>query len=312
MEAVLDMLIVAAALGGPRPLSEEAVETIRNWEVEHYRRSLAAGARAAGPLAGQVAVVSGAGSGIGRGIAMGLAGKGMHVVLADIDLDAARETLRRIQEAGAPGSAMPARVDVTGESSVMDLFNLVTASLGGVDLLVNCAGIGPMYPLLEFPVNAWRKALEINLTGYFLMGREAARVMARQGTGGNIINLSSKTGLHQSKNHSAYNATKAGEIHLARGWALDLADYGIRVNVVCPGNVFKESKIWNEQYIAAIAMKRGIKPEEVIPYYINMTALKKDIEWQDVTEAVAFLASPAASKITGQTLVVDAGQVFVR
>ena len=159
---------------------------------------------------------------------------------------------------------------------------------------------------------AWRKTLEINLTGYLLMAREVARCMVRQGTGGSIVNLSSKSGLQASKHNSAYNATKAGEIHLARGWALDLAEHDVRVNVVCPGNVFQESKIWNPDYIETVAKKRGIKPEEVIPYYVNLTALKKEVTWQDVGEAVAFLASSRAAKITGQVLVVDAGQVFVR
>jgi len=203
-------------------------------------------------------------------------------------------------------------VDVTSEHAVARLIAGVVRTLGGVDVLVNCAGIAPAYPLTKFPVGAWRKTLEINLTGYLLMAREAARCMVRQGTGGSIVNLSSKSGLQASKHNSAYNATKAGEIHLARGWALDLAEHDIRVNVVCPGNVFQESKIWNPEYIETVAKKRGIKPEEVIPYYVNLTALKKEVTWEDVGEAVAFLASSRAAKITGQVLVVDAGQVFVR
>ncbi|MDP6108140.1 MAG: SDR family oxidoreductase, partial [Candidatus Brocadiia bacterium] len=87
--------------------------------------------------------------------------------------------------------------------SVSDLFEYITAHLGGVDILVNCAGIGPLYPLVDFPVDVWRKVLEVNLTGYFLMGREAAKAMARQATGGSIVNISSKTGLEPSRNHSA-------------------------------------------------------------------------------------------------------------
>ena len=192
------------------------------------------------------------------------------------------------------------------------LFQYVSGHLGGADVLVNAAGIAPPHSLVDFPLKDWQKALDVNLTGYFLMARAAARMLIRQGTGGNIINLSSKTGLDPSRDNGAYNATKAGEIHLARGWALELAQHGVRVNVVCPGNVFRESKIWNEQYIEVLAKKRGIKPEEVIPYYTNMSALKVPIDWDDIVEAIAFLVGPGASKITGQTLVVDAGQVFVR
>ncbi|MFP4176731.1 MAG: SDR family oxidoreductase [Candidatus Brocadiia bacterium] len=313
MEAVLDMLVVADAAGGPRPLPDGAVERIRRSEAESYRTGLAAGRENSHELAGQVAVVTGAGSGLGRGISIGLAKRGMHVVLADIDVDGAEETKRRIrEEEDAPGSGWPTRADVTDEDAVRNTYEYVIRNLGGVDVLVNCAGIAPPHPLVDFPVEDFRMALEVNLTGYFLMARECARLMRRQGTGGSIINLSSKSGLDASSKHSAYNATKAGEIHLARGWAQELAEYGIRVNSICPGNVFRESSIWNEDYIEALAEKRGLEPDEVIPYYINLTALQEEIDWEDIADAVAFLSGPHSSKITGQTLVVDAGQVFVR
>jgi sorbitol-6-phosphate 2-dehydrogenase len=263
-------------------------------------------------LAGKVALVTGAGSGLGRGISLGLARKGVHVVLADIDLEGSRETARRMREQESGGRGYPVQADVTSEESVRCLLVSAIRAVGGVDILVNCAGIAPVHRLVDFPLREWQKALDVNLTGYFLVAREAARRMVRQATGVSIINISSKSGLQASENHSAYNATKAGEIHVARGWALELAAHGIRVNSVCPGNVFTESRIWNADYVKAIAEKRGIKPEEVIPYYINLTALKQEITWDDISDAVAFLASSRASKITGQTLVVDAGQVFVR
>ena len=144
------------------------------------------------------------------------------------------------------------------------------------------------------------------------MAKAAARIMIKQGIGGNIINLSSKSGLGASKNNTAYNATKAGEIHMARGWALELGQYGIRVNSVCPGNVFEGSKIWNPEYMKICATKYGIKPEEVIPYYVNQTALKREITGQDVADLVVFLCSDKARTITGQTMVADSGQVMVR
>ena len=155
------------------------------------------------------------------------------------------------------------------------------------------------------PVDKWRLALEVNLTGYFLMAREAARIMIAQGMGGSIINLSSKSGLDASKNNTAYNATKAGELHMARGWALELGEHGIRVNCIAPGNVFEGSKIWNPEYIKVCAKKNGIKPEEVIPFYVNKTALRREIKGQDIADAVVFLCSDKARTITGQTLVAD-------
>jgi len=127
-----------------------------------------------------------------------------------------------------------------------------------------------------------------------------------------MVNLTSKSGLEASKQNSAYNATKAGEIHLMRGWALELGSADIRVNCVAPGNVFKGSQIWSPEYIRTCAKKKGIRPEEVIPYYTSLAPLGKEIEPSDIANAVVFLVSEEARNITGQTLVVDGGQVSVR
>ena len=203
-------------------------------------------------------------------------------------------------------------MDVTDEASVVSGFDRVVEHWGGVDIVVCAAGIAPPYELVDMPVAKWRLALEINLTGYFLVAREGARVMKAQGHGGSMVMVSSKTGLEASKANSAYNATKAGELHLMRGWALELGRDGIRVNAVAPGNVFEGSKIWNPEYIRVCAQKKGIQPEEVIPYYVGLTALNREIKREDVAAAVVFLCSDHARCITGQTLVVDSGQVMTR
>ena len=261
-------------------------------------------------LEDRVALITGAGSGLGRGIAIGLARAGAKVALLDIDLAAARETEALI--AAAAGQTLVIRADVTSERDVAEAFQQTVRALGYLTICVPAAGIAPAFALVDFPVDAWRKALEVNLTGYFLVAREAARHMIAQKKGGSIILVSSKSGLEASKANSAYNATKAGEIHLARGWALELGPAGIRVNTVAPGNVFKGSKIWNDEYLKTCARKRGIKPEEVIPYYASLTALGIEIEPEDVAGIVVWLASDAARTITGQVIVCDAGQVFVR
>jgi NAD(P)-dependent dehydrogenase (short-subunit alcohol dehydrogenase family) len=207
---------------------------------------------------------------------------------------------------------MVIKCNVTDEISVREAFTTLLTNWGGLDILVNAAGVAPAYALVDLPVDKWRFALEVNLTGYFLMAREAARIMIRQAIGGNIVNVSSKSGLDASKNNTPYNATKAGEIHIARGWALELGEYGIRVNSVAPGNVFEGSKIWNPEYIKVCAKKYGIKPEEIITYYVDKTALRREIKGQDVADSVVFLCSDKARTITGQTLVPDSGQVMVR
>jgi sorbitol-6-phosphate 2-dehydrogenase len=260
-----------------------------------------------GELAGRIALVTGAASGLGRSIALGLAGAGACVGMADIDAGGARAAAREVGE-----GAVPIKCDVTSEAEVGRAVEAVLDRWGGLDVLVVAAGMAPAYPLVEFPVGKWRQALELNLTGYFLCAQAAARVMIRQGMGGSIIVLSSKSGLEASRDNSAYNATKAGEIHLARGWARELGEHGIRVNAVAPGNVFAGSRSWSPEYMRACARKYGIRPEEVIPYYVRKTALGQEIRGQDVADAVVFLCSERAAKITGQTLVVDGGQVMVR
>jgi NAD(P)-dependent dehydrogenase (short-subunit alcohol dehydrogenase family) len=124
--------------------------------------------------------------------------------------------------------------------------------------------------------------------------------------------IASKSALDASKGMSAYNASKAGELHMMRGWALELGRYGIRVNAIAPGNVFEGSKIWNPEYIKYCARKKGIKPEEVIPYYTSLSALNREVKRSDIAASTVFLVSEAARCITGQTLVVDSGQSMVR
>jgi len=263
-------------------------------------------------LKNRIALVSGGGSGLGRSIAVGLARVGATVAIADIDAPAALETRDLITNQMPKAPIMTVKCDVTDEKDVGRCFESLVERWGGLDILVNAAGIAPAYPLVELPVEKWRRALEINLTGYMLMAQAAARIMIKQAIGGSIINISSKSGLEASKNNTPYNATKAGELHIARGWALELGQFGIRVNCVAPGNVFEGSKIWNPEYMKICAKKYGITPEEVIPYYVNKTALKREIKGQDVADAVVFLCSEKARTITGQTLIADSGQVMVR
>lgn len=301
----------AVAMGGIATLSRREEDFITNWEAEQYRHGVLFGGTRA-ELLDRVAVVTGAGSGLGRSIAIGLARAGAQVAAADIDGGAAAETVALILGEMPQVQAFACVGSVTKEDDVKRIFDEILSRWGGLDILVNAAGVAPAYPLADFPVDKWRFALEINLTGYFLMAREAARVMTEQGMGGSIINISSKSGLDASKNNTAYNATKAGELHMARGWAMELGEQGIRVNCVCPGNVFEGSKIWNPAYIKECAKKYGIRPEEVIPYYVNKTTLRREIKGQDIADSVVFLCSDKARVITGQIIVADSGQAMVR
>jgi len=302
----------ASRLGGILSLNKSQQDFINKWEAEAYRKNLAAGSLQ-GELQGRIAVVTGAGSGLGRSIAIGLAKAGAMVALVDIDKKEAQETAEQIRNLNkTQDQTLVLACDVTNETSVDKAFGALLKEWGGLDILVNAAGVAPPYGLVDMPADRWRLALDVNLTGYFLMAKAAAKIMIRQGMAGSIINLSSKSGLEPSKNNTAYTTTKAGELAMARGWALELGEYGIRVNCVSPGNVFEGSKIWNPAYIKICAKKYGIKPEEVIPYYVNKTALKREIKGHDIADAVVFLCSDKARTITGQTLVADSGQVMVR
>jgi NAD(P)-dependent dehydrogenase (short-subunit alcohol dehydrogenase family)/rhamnose utilization protein RhaD (predicted bifunctional aldolase and dehydrogenase) len=314
LDVVMSSLYIrynADKLGGIYALTKKQRDFINNWEVEAFRKRAVTG-EAGGSLKDRIAVVTGGGSGLGRSIAIGMARAGANVAIADIDSAAAQETAQMIAAEGLSSLAMVLSCNVASEESVMAGYQAVMDAWGGLDMVVNAAGVAPAFPLVDMPVDKWRFALEVNLTGYFLMAKHAARIMIEQAIGGSIINLSSKSGIEASKNNSAYNATKAGELHLARGWALELGQYGIRVNCVCPGNVFEGSKIWNPEYIKQCAKKYGIRPEEVIPYYISKSVLNKEIKGQDIADSVVFLCSDNARMITGQTIVTDAGQVFVR
>ena len=300
----------ADKMGGIFALSKKQQDFINNWEAEAFRAKQVGGS-VSGQLEGKIAIITGAGSGIGRSLAIGLARAGAQVAIADIDTNAAGETAQLI-ESEIGSETIVIKCNVTSEESVYAGFDQLIDAWGGLDILVNAAGVAPAFSLVDLPVDKWRFALEVNLTGYYLMAQAASKIMIQQDMEGSIVNISSKSGLDASKNNTPYNATKAGELHMSRGWAMELGTNGIRVNSVCPGNVFEGSKIWNPEYIKICAKKYSIKPEEVIPYYVSKTILGIEIKGQDIADSVVFLSSDQARVITGQTIVVDAGQVMVR
>lgn len=258
-------------------------------------------------LKDKVAIVTGAASGIGLGIARGLAEADAHVVIADINMEGAEKIAADFSAQNLP-RALAVQVDVTSEESVDAMLDAVLKKFGRVDILVNNVGIAPSFPLVDFPKDTWDQALAINLTGYFLCARAVARALIKQGEGGSIINISSKTGVRGSAEHSAYNATKFGAIGLAQGWAQELAKYKIRVNSVLPGNVIRGSGIWNREYVEALARKKGITPEEVEAYYNRQVPLGRQCEPEDVANTVVYLVSDLSSYITGCSHLVDGGQ----
>ncbi|AYM64341.1 bifunctional rhamnulose-1-phosphate aldolase/short-chain dehydrogenase [Agrobacterium fabrum] len=260
-------------------------------------------------LAGRVAFVTGGAGGIGRATAERLAGEGACVVLADID-EAALEAAKGDFVKRYSGDAVrTVKLDVTQEDAVISAFAEASVEFGGVDILVSNAGIASSAPVEDTTLAMWNKNIDILATGYFLVSREAFRLLRRQNLGGNIVFVASKNGLASSPNASAYCTAKAAEIHLARCLALEGAEAGIRVNTVNPDAVLRGSKIWNGEWREQRAASSKIEVTDLEEHYRKRSMLKLNVFPEDIAEAIYFLASDASAKSTGNIINVDAGNV---
>lgn len=294
----------AARMGGFVSLSPEESFGIEYWPLELYKLSLKPAPRA---LAGKVAIVTGSASGIGRAIAHKYAQEGAHVVIADLNESGAEEVAQDLVAKYGFRKATAVKVDVTKEDAVQGVFKAAIREYGGVDLVVNNAGIASSAPIEETTLDAWNFNMAVLSTGYFLVAREAFRVFKEQGVGGNMVFVGSKNSLAAGKNAAAYSAAKASEIHLARCLAEEGGAHGIRVNSVLPDGVLSGSSIWDGTWRAERAANYGIEPDKLEEFYRGRTTLKVSIYPEDIAEAAYFFASPASSKTTGGVLTVDGG-----
>ncbi|RME45061.1 MAG: sorbitol-6-phosphate dehydrogenase [Chloroflexi bacterium] len=262
-------------------------------------------------LQDKVAIVTGGGQGLGQAICWRLAREGCHVVVADLNEETAAETATAItqylQRAGAAGQrAIALKVDVTDEAQVAAMVDRTVQEFGRLDILVANAGILIAGEISEFPADEWRAVIDVNLVGYFLCAKHAARVMKAQRSGV-IIQINSKSGKKGSYKNSAYAASKFGGIGLTQSIALELAEYGVRVNAVCPGNLL-DSPLWVNSLYKQYAERWGISEEEVRQRYIDQVPMKRGCTYDDVCNVVVFLASEQAGYMTGQAINVTGGQ----
>jgi sorbitol-6-phosphate 2-dehydrogenase len=257
------------------------------------------------PLLDQVAIVTGAAQGLGAAIAARLAEEGAHVVVADLNLDGAQQVAAIVAQATGRRTLAMA-VDVTLEDQVAALVDQTLASFGRLDILVANAGIVLSGPIEEFDVTRWRKVVDVNLTGYFLCAKHAVRVMKPQQRGV-IIQINSKSGKKGSFKNGAYAASKFGGIGLTQSIALEMAEHGVRVNAVCPGNLL-DSPLWQGSLYSQYAQRLGISEEEVRQRYVDQVPMKRGCTYQDVTNVVVFLASDQSNYMTGQAINVTGGQ----
>jgi len=256
-------------------------------------------------IAGKSALVTGSGRGIGRAIALELAKAGARVMVSDIDAESAAGTALEIRMAGGTSEHWP--VDVARSESVEALMNKMQEVFGGIDILVNDAGVLSTYMIVDLPEAEWDRTLSINLKGVFLCTRAAARQMISQGRGGRIVNIASEAAKAASAMSSHYCASKAGVVAFTRSAAHELAPYHINVNSVCPGNVDTE---FFHKSVRAEAKAMGIPEEQRLGDYMRIIPLGRLERPEEVAKAVVFLCSAEADYITGEDLNVTGGSTM--
>jgi rhamnulose-1-phosphate aldolase/alcohol dehydrogenase len=294
----------ARALGGFVSLSDAEAFAVEYWPLELYKLSLKPAPKT---FEGKVALVTGGASGIGRAVAESFADAGAHVVIVDLNEAGATELATRLESAWGSGQALGLYCDVTSEENVAAVFKQVVLRYGGVDIVVSNAGIAASAPVEETSLAMWETSQAILSRGYFLVAREAFKLWRAQGSGGNLVFVTSKNSVVAGKNVSAYSAAKAAELHLARCLAEEGGAAGIRVNCVLPDAVLSGSSIWNGAWRAERAATYGIPPERLEDFYCERTTLKVNVYPEDVAQAVLFFAGPGSSKTTGGILTVDGG-----
>jgi len=290
----------AHALGGYVSLTEEESYAVEYWPLELYKLTLAP---PPDELAGRVAFVTGGAGGIGSAVARSLASRGACVVVCDFDEEGAGDVAGSLPEPG-----IPARADVTDEGEVARAYRHAILEYGGVDVVVSNAGLASSAPIEETSVEMWDKNHAVLAKGYFLVSREAFRLIKEQGMGGSLIFVASKNAMAAGKNASAYSSAKAAELHLARCLAEEGGSERIRVNTVNPDAVLQGSRIWGSSWREERAAAYSIEPDELEEHYRQRNVLKLNVRPENIAEAVLHFASEArSSRSTGNVLNVDGG-----
>ncbi|MEU2371803.1 bifunctional aldolase/short-chain dehydrogenase [Streptomyces pseudogriseolus] len=291
----------AEAVSAYAPIEESEKFRIEYWALEEAKLRRMPPPK---PLATRVALVTGAGSGIGKAIARRLAAEGACVVVADANGENAASVA---EELGGPDTAVAVTVDVTDEEQIAAAFRSAVLAFGGVDLVVNNAGISLSKPLLETTAEDWDVQHAVMARGSFLVSREAARLMTAQRLGGDIVYIASKNAVFAGPNNIAYSATKADQAHQVRLLAAELGEHGIRVNGVNPDGVVRGSGIFAGGWGARRAAVYGVPEEKLGEFYAQRTLLKREVLPEHVANAVFALTGGDLTHTTGLHVPVDAG-----
>ncbi|CAI9404329.1 bifunctional aldolase/short-chain dehydrogenase [Aestuariimicrobium sp. T2.26MG-19.2B] len=301
----------AEALSTYTPISDAEKFRIEYWALEEAKLQ-----RLPRPKshATRIAVVTGAASGIGKATAQRLAADGACVVVADLDLAKAQQVAEEVGAAAQSGKgarasdvAIGVQCDVTDAAQVQAAVDAAVLAFGGLDLVVNNAGLSLSKPLLETTEADWDLQHDVMAKGSFLVAKAAAKVLVEQGMGGDIVYIASKNSLFAGPNNIAYSATKADQAHQVRLLAVELGQHGVRVNGVNPDGVVRGSGIFASGWGANRAKTYGIAEDDLGAFYAQRTLLKREVLPEHVANAVAVLTGPDLSHTTGLHVPVDAG-----
>jgi rhamnulose-1-phosphate aldolase/alcohol dehydrogenase len=291
----------AEAISSYAPIDESEKFRIEYWSLEEAKLQRRPRPK---PLATRIALVTGAASGIGKATAARLAAEGACVVIADLDLEKAEAAAAEI---GSTDVAIGVRADVTDEKAVQAAVDETVLAFGGLDLVVNNAGLSLSKSLLETTVADWDLQHNVMAKGSFLVSRAAAKVMIEQGLGGDIVYISSKNSVFAGPNNIAYSATKADQAHQVRLLAAELGEHGIKVNGINPDGVVRGSGIFAGGWGAKRAAVYGVPEEKLGEYYAQRTLLKREVVPENVANAVFVLCTSDLDHTTGLHIPVDAG-----
>jgi rhamnulose-1-phosphate aldolase/alcohol dehydrogenase len=291
----------AQALSAYQPIDESEKFRIEYWALEEAKLARRAAPK---PLASRVAFVTGGGSGIGRAIAHRLGAEGACVIVADRDAETAAQVAKEI---GAADAAVPVQVDVTAEAEVTAAMEAAALAYGGVDLVINNAGLSVSKSLTETAADDWDRQHDVMARGSFLVSREAVKVMRAQQLTADIVYICSKNSLFAGPNNVAYGAAKADQAHQVRLLAAELGGDGIRVNGVNPDGVVRGSGIFAGGWGAERAAVYGVPESELGEYYAQRTLLKKEVLPEHVAAAVFALCGGDLAQTTGLHVPVDSG-----
>lgn len=291
----------AEGLSTYAPIDEAEKFRIEYWALEEAKLQRMPAPK---PLATRIALVTGAASGIGKAIAHKLAAQGAVVAIADLDLAKAQAAAAEI---GGPDVAVGVQADVSDEEQVQAAVDATLLAFGGLDLVVNNAGLSLSKSLLDTTVADWDLQHNVMAKGSFLVSRTAAKALIEQGLGGDIVYISSKNSVFAGPNNIAYSATKADQAHQVRLLAAELGEYGVRVNGINPDGVVQGSGIFSSGWGANRAAVYGVDEKDLGAFYAQRTLLKREVLPDHVANAVYALVGPDLTQTTGLHIPVDAG-----